>query len=272
MIVNLGLLMYDRKDVQALEMKGDVRKMRSESERRTVRTAMLIGQNNVGILRRSHVMIFGLGGVGSYAAEALGRMGIGKLTIVDGDRFEDSNINRQLCALTSTVGKSKAAVTAQRLMDINPDAVIEPVEKFYLPESRVPIGDDADMVVDAVDTVAAKLDIIEVCKTKNIPMISCMGMGNRLDPLRIAVGDVFDTNTCGLCRVMRKELRKRGIDTLRCVYSTEEARECGPCSPAGDGGRSAPGSVSFVPSVAGLLMASEVIHTLCNLTNTEASS
>jgi tRNA A37 threonylcarbamoyladenosine dehydratase len=237
--------------------------MRSGAERRTDRTAMLLGQDRVDALRRSHVMIFGLGGVGSYAAEALGRMGIGKLTIVDGDRFEESNINRQLCALTSTIGRSKVSVTAQRLRDINPDAVIVPVEKFYLPEAPVPIDDGVDMVVDAVDTVTAKLDIVETCKAKNIPLVSCMGMGNRLDPTQIKIGDLFDTDTCALCRVMRKELRRRGIDTLRCVYSTEEARTCESSEPFKNAERMVPGSVSYVPSVAGLLMASDVIHTLC---------
>lgn len=241
--------------------------MRSGAELRTARTAMLLGQDRVEALRRSHVMVFGLGGVGSYATEALGRMGIGTLTIVDGDRFEESNTNRQLCALTSTIGSSKVSVTAQRLRDINPDAVIVPVERFHLPEAPVPIEDGVDMVVDAIDTVAAKLDIIEVCKTKNIPVISCMGMGNRLDPARIKLGDLFDTNTCALCRVMRKELRRRGIDALRCVYSTEEARACESSEPVKSADRAVPGSVSFVPSVAGLLMASDVIHTLCYQTD-----
>lgn len=232
------------------------------------RTAMLLGWDQIAVLRRSHVMIFGLGGVGSYAAEALGRAGIGKLTIVDGDRFEPSNINRQLCALTSTVGKSKVSVTMDRLLDINPDAEIVPLESFHLPETPVPIADDVDMVVDAIDTVAAKLHIAEVCAARNIPVISCMGMGNRLDPGQIKIGDLFDTNTCALCRVMRKELRKRGVTKLRCVYSTEEAQACGAApEPVNSRKRAIPGSVSYVPSVAGLMMASDVVRTLCNLTN-----
>ncbi len=243
--------------------------MCAEAEARMARTAMLLGWDQIAVLRRSHVMIFGLGGVGSYAAEALGRTGIGKLTIVDGDRFEPSNINRQLCALTSTVGKSKVSVTMQRLLDINPDAEIVPVEKFHLPETPVPIEDGVDMVVDAVDTVAAKLHIAEFCAARNIPLISCMGMGNRLDPAQIRIGDIFDTNHCALCRVMRKELRKRGIARLRCVYSTEEAQACGAAyEPLSGGKRSIPGSVSYVPSAAGLLMASDVVRSLCNQTNT----
>jgi len=243
--------------------------MPSGAEQRLQRVSMLLGQDKIDVLRASHVMIFGLGGVGSYAAEALGRMGIGKLTIVDADRFEESNLNRQLCALTSTVGLGKAMVTAQRLRDINPDAVIVPIEAFYLPESPVPIESDVDYVVDAVDTVAAKLHIVETCALKGIPVISCMGMGNRLDPTRIKIGDLYDTSNCPLCRVMRRELRKRGIARLRCVYSTEDACACGEGQPIKNGRRRAPGSVAYVPSVAGLLMAYDVIQTLCSRTDSE---
>jgi len=225
---------------------------------------MLLGPDCMKILRRAHVMIFGLGGVGSYAAEALGRMGIGKLTLVDGDRFEESNLNRQLCATVSTIGKPKAAVTAQRLSELNPDAEIIPVEAFYLPETPVPIPEGVDMVVDAIDTVAAKLHIVETCRERDIPVISCMGMGNRLDPAQIRIGDLFDTSNCALCRVMRKELRKRGIERLRCVYSTEDVCTCQTERQQKAGGRDVPGSVSYVPSVAGLFMASDVIKTLCN--------
>lgn len=237
--------------------------MPAGAEGRTARAAMLLGCDSMAILRGAHVMIFGLGGVGSYAAEALGRMGIGKLTLVDGDRFEESNLNRQLCATVSTIGKSKALVTAQRLREINPDADIIPVEAFYLPECPVPIADDVNMVVDAIDTVAAKLHIIQTCGERGIPVISCMGMGNRLDPARIRIGDLFDTNNCALCRVMRKELRRRGVSSLRCVYSTEDVCQCKTERPVKEGRRSVPGSVSYVPSVAGLFMASDVVNTLC---------
>ncbi|MFH1880681.1 MAG: tRNA threonylcarbamoyladenosine dehydratase [Bacillota bacterium] len=236
----------------------------THEEQRMARTAMLLSENQIRTLKSAHVMIFGLGGVGSYTAEALGRMGIGKLTIVDKDRFEESNINRQLCALTSTVGKSKVSVTARRLLDINPGAVVVPVEKFHLPDDPVPIEGDVDMVVDAVDTMAAKLLIVETCAAKKIPVISCMGMGNRLDPTQIKIGDLFDTNSCALCRVMRKELRKRGINKLRCVYSTEIAVRFGASPPVKGGRRSVPGSVAYVPSVAGLYLAYEVIQTLWN--------
>ena len=233
---------------------------------------MLLRDADIKALQTSHVMIFGLGGVGSYAAEALGRMGIGKLTIIDGDRFEITNCNRQLNALASTIGKSKVEVTAQRLHDINPEADIIPVERFYLPETPVPIADDVNFVVDAIDTVTAKLHIIELCSDRNIPVISCMGMGNRLDPTQIKLGDIFDTSTCSLCRVMRKELRKRHISKLRCVYSSEEACQCAQTAPGETSRRAIPGSVAYVPSVAGLYMAYDVVNTLCNSIDTREES
>lgn len=245
--------------------------MATGAEQRLQRTALLLGVENIAVLRASHVMIFGLGGVGSYAAEALGRMGVGKLTIVDGDRFEESNLNRQLCALTSTVGLSKAAVTARRILNINPDAVVVPVEAFYLPKSPVPIGEDVNHVVDAVDTVAAKIHIAQTCAARGIPLISCMGMGNRLDPTQIAIGDLYDTSNCPLCRVMRKELRKRGINKLRCVYSKESACACTEGPTVKNGRRKTPGSVAYVPSVAGLFMAYDVVQTLCNRTESGES-
>jgi tRNA A37 threonylcarbamoyladenosine dehydratase len=189
-------------------------------------------------------------------------MGIGKMTLVDRDRFEESNINRQLCALTSTVGMYKVNVTAQRILDINPDITVIPIAQFHLPDSPVPIPDDVDMAVDAVDTISAKLHIIETCRNNTIPLISCMGMGNRLDPTQIKLGDIFQTRNCGLSRVIRKELRKRGVDQLRCVYSTEEAIRTEPEQPDAFGAKIPQGSVSYVPSVAGLLMAYDVVNTL----------
>lgn len=238
------------------------------AERRNARTALLLSGVQLGKLKAAHVMIFGLGGVGSYVAEALGRMGMGKLTIVDRDRFEASNINRQLGALTSTIGESKAEVTKRRLLDINPDAVVTAVEQFHLPETPVAIGADVDLVIDAVDTVAAKLLIIETCVQKGIPVISSMGMGNRLDPTQVKLGDLFETSHCALSRVMRKELRKRNISSLRCVYSTEEAINCGQSPSANKDSRPAPGSVAYVPSVAGLFMAYDAVNTLTHREDT----
>ena len=228
------------------------------------RTELLLGRDQMDVLRRSHVMLFGLGGVGSYVAEALGRMGIGKLTLVDGDHYEYSNLNRQLGAMVSVIGQNKAEVTKQRLMDINPDAQVDAVEAFYLPDSPVPIPGDVDIVADAVDTVSAKLHIVETCNAKHIPVISCMGMGNRLDPTRIKIGDLFETTHCALCRVMRKELRKRGIFALRCVYSTEDSIACDTGPPEVTWRRRVTGSVAYVPSVAGLLMAYDIVKTLQN--------
>ncbi|MBE0600921.1 MAG: ThiF family adenylyltransferase, partial [Firmicutes bacterium] len=157
------------------------------------------------------------------------------------------------------------AVTRRRLLDINPNADVVAIEQFHLPDSPVAIGDDVNFVLEAVDTVAAKLLIIETCVRQGIPVISCMGMGNRLDPTLIKLGDIFDTNNCAMSRVMRKELRKRNITALRCVYSTEEARIVSQALPAKGGSRPAPGSVAYVPSVAGLYMAYDVVNTLTHL-------
>ncbi len=236
---------------------------------RESRTALLLSREQLDTLKAAHVMVFGLGGVGGYAAEALGRMGVGKLTIVDKDTFEESNLNRQTGALTSTIGKPKAAVTRERLLDINPDAEIIAVEQFHLPDTPVPIPDDVSIVLDAVDTVAAKLSIVEICKQKGVPVISCMGMGNRLDPTQIRLGDIFQTNNCGLSRVMRKELRKRNITSLRCVYSMEEPLPVSEAIPAKGGSRAAPGSVAYVPSVAGLYMAYDAVNTIIRHTDSE---
>ena len=261
MIVNFRLLLYDNY-IDIVKKKGDTMMPGSGAKARESRTALLFSRKRMDALKTAHVMVFGLGGVGGYAAEALGRMGVGKMTIVDKDSYEESNLNRQIGALTSTIGKSKAAVTRQRLLDINPDAEIIAVEQFHLPDTPVAIAEDVKFVLDAVDTVAAKLLIVETCKHKSIPVISCMGMGNRLDPTQIRIGDIFDTANCALSRVMRKELRKRHITSLRCVYSMEEALPVSDAIPAKDGSRPAPGSVAYVPSVAGLYMAYDVVNTL----------
>lgn len=232
------------------------------TDRRFARMALLLPQKATARLFQAHAVLFGLGGVGSYAAEALARLGVGRITLVDADVVDESNINRQLPALGSTVGQSKVSVVSARLSDINPQAVIEPIEAFYLPQSPVPIAQSADVVLDAIDTVSAKIDIAEKCAARNLPLISCMGMGNRLDPTQIRIGDLYETAGCPLCRVMRRELRKRGVSALRCVYSVEPA-----WTPAhGEtkaSGHPAPGSIAFVPSVAGLYMAYEAARILC---------
>jgi tRNA threonylcarbamoyladenosine dehydratase len=232
-------------------------------ERRLARTALLLTPEQLERLRLAHVMLFGLGGVGSYAAEALVRAGIGTLTLVDADTVQESNLNRQLCALHSTLGQSKALVEQARLQDIAPDAKTEALVAFHLPGSPVTIPQDVDFVADAVDTVAAKLDIAQTCHERGLPLISCMGMGNRFDPTQIRIGDVFATRNDPLCRVMRRELRKRGIDRLRCVYSEEPAFERERTPEEAHTRKLAPGSLAYVPSVAGLYMAYEIVSTLC---------
>ncbi|MBE5779674.1 MAG: tRNA threonylcarbamoyladenosine dehydratase [Clostridiales bacterium] len=234
---------------------------------RLARSALLLESAQLQRLEEAHVMLLGLGGVGSYAAEAMARSGVGKMTIVDCDDVAVSNLNRQLPALASTIGMQKTAVVAQRLRDAAPDMELNIVDQFYLPENPVEIPADCTLVLDAIDTISSKLHLAEKCAERNIPLISCMGMGNRLDPTQIRIGDIFETSGCPLCRVMRRELRKRGISSLRCVYSAEEA-----ITPAFDEnaetkgkGRQAPGSVAFVPSVAGLYMAYEAVRMICGL-------
>ena len=218
---------------------------------RLERTALLLSPAQMERLERAHVMLLGLGGVGGHAAEALARGGVGKLTLVDHDVVAPSNLNRQLAALESTVGRSKAQVLSARLRDAAPDMEVTAVEAFYLPHNPVPIPQDVSVVVDAIDTVSAKLHLAQTCRERGIPLVSCMGMGNRLDPTLIRVGDIFETSGCPLCRVMRQGLRKRNIPSLRCVYSLE---------PAISTGERLPGSVSFVPPVAGLFLAAEAIR------------
>ena len=183
------------------------------------------------------------------------------MTIVDNDDVEVSNLNRQLPALSSTIGRMKTEVVAERLRDLAPDMELAAINAFYLPDTPVPIPEDCTVVVDAIDTTSAKLHLAQVCMERGIDIISCMGMGNRLDPTRIVIGDIYETSGCPLCRVMRQELRKRGIPKLRCVYSTEPAisPRVQPDSETKGAGRPAPGSVSFVPSVAGLYLAYETV-------------
>ncbi len=228
-----------------------------------VREAMLIGEDAVSRLEKSYVALFGLGGVGSYAAEALARAGVGRLLIVDSDTVSKSNINRQLCALQSTVGKYKTDVVAERLLDINPDLKIEISREFVLPENIDTFDfSQFDFVIDAIDTVSAKLAIAERCIASNTKMISCMGTGNKLNPLLFSVTDISKTDTCPLARVMRRELKKRNILHLPVLYSTEKA-----IVPAHPDEKPVPSSISFVPSVAGLIAASEAIKSIIGDTN-----
>lgn len=235
-------------------------------EQRLNRSALLLRPDQLDKLKNAHVLLLGLGGVGSYAAEAIARSGVGKLTIVDSDDVAPSNLNRQLPALASTIGRQKTDVVAERLRDAAPDMELQVIDQFYLPETPVDIPEDCTLVLDAIDTISSKLHLAEKCAERGIPLVSCMGMGNRLNPTMIRIGDIFETSGCPLCRVMRRELRKRGIPSLRCVYSVEEALSPNaPESAETKGGRTAPGSVAFVPSVAGLYMAYEAVRILCGL-------
>lgn len=218
------------------------------------RTEALIGDEAVKILLNSKVLVFGAGGVGSYVCEALARAGIGMIEIVDKDIVDVTNINRQLIALHSTIGLPKVEVAAERLKDINPCIEINARQEFYLPEQSFKFKfDEFDYVIDAVDNVAAKLSIIEKSKEAGVPVISSMGTGNKLDSMAFKVSDIEATRVCPLAKVMRKELRKRGITGVKTVYSEEEPVKTSCSSPA---------SISFVPAAAGLLIAQTVIKDL----------
>lgn len=214
------------------------------------RTIDLIGRPAFEKLQNSSVCVFGCGGVGSYVVEALARSGVGRITIVDNDVVDRSNINRQLIALNSTVGMPKAQAAAERVADINPDCVVTPVELFFDSEHTIPL--DFDYIADAIDSVPSKLFLIEEAAKRGVPVISAMGTGNKLNPSEFEVSDISKTSYCPLAKKMRCELRKRGISHLKVVYSREEpAVRAVP-----------PASISFVPGSAGLLMAGEIIKDL----------
>ena len=218
------------------------------------RTAQLLGNENVENLFDKHVIVFGVGGVGGDVVEALARSGVGKISIVDNDVVNESNINRQIIALHSTVGMQKVEVLKNRILDINPECQVFVHNQFFLPENSNDFDFSIyDYVVDAVDTVTAKLEIIKKSKESKVPVISSMGTGNKLNPMGFKVSDISKTKVCPLARVMRNELKKRGISKVKCVYSEEN-----PVIQT-----QTPASVAFVPSVAGLLIASEVVKDLC---------
>lgn len=225
------------------------------------RTAMILGEENLRKLKKSTVAVFGHGGVGSYVVEGLARCGVGGFVLVDDDTVDITNLNRQIIALHSTLGQAKVDVAKARILDINPNANVTTHKIFYTKETSPDIIGGCDYVIDAIDTVASKLALVEACKQKEIPIISCMGTGNKLDPTMFEVADIFSTSVCPLCRVMRRELRKIGVDALKVVYSKEPSLE--PISdPINSSEKRTPGSVSFVPSVAGLIITSEVVKDL----------
>lgn len=230
------------------------------------RTEMLIGTEGLNKLKASTVAVFGVGGVGSYTVEALARAGVGKLILIDHDTVCVSNINRQIHATTKTVGKPKAVVMKERILEINPELDVVVYEEAYTAESAERLlSTEYDYVVDAIDMVTSKIDLIVRCQAMNIPIISAMGAANKLDPTKLVVTDIYKTSMCPLAKVMRKELKARHVKKLKVVYSTEK-----PIKPdqslvqggAGAGRRETPGSVSFVPSVSGLIIAGEVVRAL----------
>ena len=225
------------------------------------RTAYVYGEQAIEKLNNTRVAVFGVGGVGGYVCEALCRAGVGHIDIFDRDTVSLSNINRQIIALHSTVGRPKVEVMKERMLDINPDCEVGAYNVFYLPENADEFDlSGYDYIADAVDTVAAKLEIATCAYKLGIPVISAMGAGNKTDPTRFEVADINDTTVCPLARVMRRELKARGIKKYKVVYSKEEPRKIGVIDR--ESGKAIPGSLSFVPSAMGLIMVSEIINNL----------
>ena len=243
------------------------------------RTQLLFGEEGMEKLYRARVAVFGIGGVGGYTVEALARSGIGTLDLIDDDRVCHTNLNRQIIATRKTVGQYKVDVAEQRILEINPDAVVHTYKTFYTPQTAEQFDfTQYDYVVDAIDTVTGKLELVEQAQKAGVPIISSMGAGNKMDPTAFEVADIYETSVCPLARVMRRELKKRGIPHLKVVYSKEPAMTplddmsigcrahciCPPgtarkCTQR----RQVPGSNAFVPSVAGLIIAGEVVKDLC---------
>ena len=239
------------------------------------RTELLIGKEGIEKLKKSKVAIFGIGGVGSFVVEGLVRAGVENFVLIDDDKICLTNLNRQIIATRKTIGKYKADVAKERILEINPNANVEVYKEFYMPDSKTNIiNKELSYIVDCVDTVTAKIEIIMQAKKENIPVISSMGTGNKLDPSKFEITDIYKTNICPLAKVMRKELRKRNIDSLKVIYSEEEPIKPDDTSssscktncicPPGTKRKctirnQVPGSISFVPSVAGLMIAGEIV-------------
>lgn len=235
------------------------------------RTELLLGKSNMDRLQNAKVIVFGVGGVGGYVVEALARSGVGTLTLVDNDEVSLTNINRQIIAAHSTIGKPKVQVAKERVLDINPQAIVHTYQTFYLPENAEQFRlEEYDYVVDAIDTVSGKIGLIVQAKEAGTPIISSMGAGNKLDPTAFRVSDIYQTKVCPLAKVMRRELKKRGIDQCKVVYSEEmpltpDAEVAAACMEECENSkkRQLPGSIAFVPSVVGLIIAGEVIKDIC---------
>ena len=236
------------------------------------RTQLLIGEDGLNRLQDSTVMVFGVGGVGSHCIEALARSGVGRLIVIDSDTVSLTNINRQSIAYHSTIGRMKTEVMRERIRDIDPAITVRAYETFVLPENLAELLDQEekntdgkiDYIIDAIDTVSAKISLVEEAQKRDIPLISSMGTGNKLHPELFEIADLSETSVCPLCRVMRRELKQRGITHLKVLYSKEKPVDVSGRSTGEDSGarRSLPGSISFVPPVAGLLIAGEVIREL----------
>ena len=234
------------------------------------RTELVIGKAGVEKLNNAKVAIFGLGGVGSFVLEGLVRAGIGNFVLIDDDKICLTNLNRQILATRKTVGQAKVEVAKQRIFDINPNANVEIYQEFFMPETEGILDNSIDYIVDCIDTVTAKIELVVRAEKLNIPIISCMGTGNKLDPTRFEVTDIYKTSICPLAKVMRKELKKIGITSLKVVYSKEEPIKVNKedleimIKEEGSKKRSIPASISFVPSVAGLIIVSEIIKDIMN--------
>ena len=232
------------------------------------RTELVLGKENVDKLKKARIAIFGLGGVGGHVCEALARSGVSNFDLIDNDTVSLTNINRQIIATLDTVGKNKVDVMEERILSINPDAIINKYKCFYLPETSNQFDfSKYDYVVDAIDTVTAKIDLVVKCNELNVPIISSMGTGNKINPTMLEVTDIYKTSVCPLAKVMRYELKKRRIKKLKVVYSKENPIKIDQSLVEEESKRVIPGSTSFVPSVAGLIIASEVIKDITGIKN-----
>ncbi len=227
------------------------------------RVQSLIGKDKLNVLSNAHVAVFGIGGVGGYTVEALVRSGVGEITIFDSDTVAESNLNRQIIATRDSLNKDKVSVMKDRLLSINPSVIVNAEKVFYLPENADEYDfTKFDYVVDAVDTVTAKLEVVLRAKSLNVPVISCMGTGGKTDVTALKVADIKKTTVCPLARVMRRELKKRGVDSLKVVFSTEQQTFAEVCDETKSDGKKAPSSMIFVPATAGLMLAREVVFDL----------
>lgn len=229
------------------------------------RTELLIGAEALKKINNSKVAIFGIGGVGSFVVEGLSRAGIGSFILIDNDNISITNLNRQLIALHSTIGENKAEAAKRRILDINPDANVEIVNEFFTPSSVDFFDSSINYIVDAIDTITSKIELVDRANKHNIPIISSMGTGNKMDPTKFEISDIYKTSMCPVAKILRKELKKRKIERLKVVYSKEEPIKnyvVNETEYKGATNNKVPGSISFVPSVAGLIIAGEVIKDL----------